>query len=135
MASDRLTIAAARTGMRVVCVDASDTRGQLVEGNAYTISGLHNNSVVTLCEFAPFDYFLPRRFVSADPTLAALLAERAPEFLAAVREWHATFASASVPRIDRALLSAIERAGLIAQEPRTTFHLTPQQFQEMHNAG
>lgn len=28
-----------------------------------------------------------------------------------------------------------ERAGLIAQEPRTTFHLTPQQFQEMHNAG
>ena len=35
----------------------------------------------------------------------------------------------------RVLIREIERAGLIAQEPRTTFHLTPQQFQEMHNAG
>lgn len=70
-----------------------------------------------------------------EPTLAALLAERAPEFLAAVREWHREWGDCLQDETDAALATAIERAGLIAQEPPQPFHLTPQQFQEMWNAG
>ena len=100
----RLTIAAARPGMR-------DRHGYL----RWTPTSCRR------CGYERADCTCLGGFAApaSEPTLAALLAERAPEFLAAVREWHATFASASVPRIDRALLSAIERAGLIAQEPRT----------------
>lgn len=121
--ADRLTIAAARPGQpgygpfptavaRVNMPDPKDPSSRIV---GYRLPDNGAPPFDALCALRAFE-----EKASDQPTLAALLAERAPEFLAAVREWHATFASASVPRIDRALLSAIERAGLIAQEPRTT---------------
>lgn len=130
MASDRLTIAAARPGMRVRWADndaAPETTIRYVWPDMVQVAG-------HVCAYHP------QNFIPADPveqpTLAALLAERAPEFLAAVRR--AAEEAEKAPLMWMAahdLLDAIERAGLIAQEPRTTFHLTPQQFQEMHNAG
>jgi len=74
----RLTIDQVQPGMHVVCVDASDTKGSLVEGRAYTISGTHNSTVL-LCEFATFVHFLPHRFIPA-PALPAMT----PELLARV---------------------------------------------------
>lgn len=120
MPSDRLTIAAARPGMRVVCVDSAGARGLgLWEGRAYTIEAVASGRVRLVDNVR---LFYPDRFIPADPsdqpTLAALLAERWPEFLAAVREWHQhSYVSASAYW---KLREAIERAGLIAQEPRTT---------------
>lgn len=129
MASDRLTIAAARPGMRVRCP----------EWEPLTIVAVEYGRVVL---DQVFGSYYPERFIPASdpPTLAALLAERAPEFLAACREI-ADEARRYEKRGDYIgpfttnLLREIERAGILAQEPRTTFHLTPQQFQEMHNAG
>lgn len=80
-------------------------------------------------------------FDNAAATLRALRAERADgaDLLVALKDWRLSMRGYVVhsPQ-EKALLGvieAIERAGLIAQEPRTPFHLTPQQFQEMHNAG
>ena len=129
----RLTIERARPGMRVVCVEPWPPLKYM---QTYTVMAAYDAEAIEVFEH-PGLTFKSRRFVPADdlPTLAALLAERAPEFLAAVREWHREWGDCLHDETDAALATAIERAGLIAQEPRTPFHLTPQQFQEMHNAG
>lgn len=137
---DRLTMAVARPGMRVRCVlNGCDIGGEVRAGREYTLAEARNKlgaEAVRLRETGDFWWHM-RRFVPAsEPTLAAVLAERAPEFLAAVRRIYER--DKDVPRsflspAFRAFLDAIERTGILAQEPR--FHLTPKQFQEMHNAG
>lgn len=129
MPPDRLTIAAARFGLRYV-YEAPTQEQQ----NRVLKSGLYPLGDVRLIWVNEGDLHMGTAPLP-QPTLAALLAERAPEFLAAVREWHSEWGDCLQDETDAALTTAIERAGLIAQEPRTTFHLTPQQFQEMHNAG
>ncbi len=126
--TERLTIAAARPGMRVECTKTfHDMGGSVIAGRIYTVAevkaGAMGGTVARLKETGDL-WFNATRFIPApeQPPLAALLAERAPEFLAAVLEWHRVrsswihFGSLS----GRVLHEAIERAGLIAQEPRTT---------------
>lgn len=128
MANDRLTIAAARPGMRVVCVDSAGARGLgLWEGRAYTIEAVASGRVRLVDNVR---LFYPDRFIPASdpPPLAALLAERAPEFLAAVLDRFNRCASKLVPpdyaqgyrEAIEHVREEVERAGLIAQEPRTT---------------
>lgn len=124
--TDRLTIAAARPGVRVRCVDDSAVGSyDMVAGRIYVVRGPWSPGSKYIEVEGITAPWHPARFVPADeqPTLAALLAERAPEFLAAVRECHRVHNDCmrwSLCEPLRSLLAAIERAGLIAQEPRTT---------------
>lgn len=139
--TDRLTIAAARPGMRVRCVDDKDGRWKLRAGDEYVISDVHERANCVEVEGSKYMHEAAQ-FIPAPATLAALLAERAPEFLAAVREWRTWLHGERVDgRVDAtpqddALLAAIEAAGILDKPaPSQPFHLTPQQFQEMWNVG
>lgn len=113
--TDRLTIAAARPGIR-------DRHGYLRwTPTSCRRCGYEKADCTCLGGFAaPASY---------QPTLAALLAERAPEFLAAVREWRTWLHGERVDgRVDAtpqddALLAAIEAAGILDKPaPSQPFH-------------
>ena len=117
MASDRLTIERARPGMlpdnlaEIIEEEMREWRG--ANGGVFAIPACALGISIAI-------QAAMHRDNASEPTLAALLAERAPEFLAAVREWHSEWGECLQDETDAALATAIERAGLIAQEPRTT---------------
>lgn len=134
MASDRLTIERARPGMRVVCVGMPAHPGaKITNGATYTVADFDGDGMVQLAEVAG-EWFFCERFIPADPPAPALT----PGLIEALREWMRVWSVCTGPceKTDYALHDAIEAAGILDKPaPSQPFHLTPQQFQEMHNAG
>jgi len=132
MPNDRLTIDAARPGMRVVCVSPWPPLEYM---QTYTVMAIYAAEVIEVFEH-PGLTFRPHRFIPAsEPFLAARLAAVLDSFnRCASKLVPPDYAQGYREAIEH-VREEVERAGLIAQEPRTPFHLTPQQFQEIHNAG
>lgn len=136
MPPDRLTIERARPGMRVVCVGMPAHPGaKITNGATYTVADFDGDGMVQLAEVAG-EWFFCERFIPADPPAPALT----PGLIEALRKWHACSDEAAcrdwLSPIGYALRAAIKAAGILDKPaPSQPFHLTPQQFQEMHNAG
>lgn len=118
----RLTMATAKVGTKVVCVNGSVTDRHPETGGTYTVWTVLRDMV--RIDKARGDWSMTR-FVLADPPTSALPA-MTPELVAALREWHATLG----PRLEYQggydtecirLQEAIAACpGLLAPPPATT---------------
>ena len=113
----RLTIDDVKVGGRVVCVEDKNGRWGVEAGRIYTVAYADSRAV----KVEGNDYFHPLpHFILAEPprpTLRAILAEHAPEFLAAVVDIYNSCTQCArhtfTPRM-QLLLNSIERANLHA---------------------
>lgn len=117
MASDRLTIAAARPGMLVRFPKAATG---FSAGDYATIKSVTADGWVYVEGISGVSYRPALMEPVPEPALAALLAERAPGLLAQMRGVYDLYQHAPLGMLwADGIVREIERAGLIAQEPRT----------------
>ena len=123
--TDRLTIAAARPGM------LPDNLAEIIEEEMREWRGA-NGGVFAIPACALGISIAIRAAMRANPAPALT-----PGLIEALREWGRYWVQKRpVSERNRNLLAAIEAAGILDKPaPSQPFHLTPQQFQEMHNAG